>query len=221
MTDHQAAKTNKLTWNNVQLQWFYRMNRVHYHLSNLWSVNINHRKLSSSLNKPPKISTGFHSNQEADNSFLWGNLNPATWADSEIVLQTQFVNICEYRQDTQSGVGDSLSLGINLLWAGGAPWWLPQELLDSNFTSSPSHWWLRRLSVCLRWGRLGFDPWVMKMPWRRKWQPTPVRLPGKSHGHSPEGCKESDTTERLHFHFHTEPTPVWLEKSHGQRSLAG
>ena len=26
------------------------------------------------------------------------------------------------------------------------------------------------------------DPWVGKMPWRRKWQPTPVFLPGKSHG---------------------------------------
>ena len=41
-------------------------------------------------------------------------------------------------------------------------------------------------------------------PWR-KWQPTPVFLPGKSHGqksligNSPWGCKESDTTERLHF----------------------
>ena len=30
--------------------------------------------------------------------------------------------------------------------------------------------------------RLGFDPWVGKSPWRRKWQPTPVFLPGKSHG---------------------------------------
>ena len=30
--------------------------------------------------------------------------------------------------------------------------------------------------------RLKFNPWVGKMPWRRKWQPTPVLLPGKSHG---------------------------------------
>ena len=42
---------------------------------------------------------------------------------------------------------------------------------------------------------------------RRKWQPTPAPLPGKSHGrrrvvgYSPWGRKESDTTERLHFHF--------------------
>ena len=40
---------------------------------------------------------------------------------------------------------------------------------------------------------------------RRKWQPTPVFLPGESHGqrslvgYSPWGRKESDTTERLHF----------------------
>ena len=42
---------------------------------------------------------------------------------------------------------------------------------------------------------------------RRQWQPTPVLLPGKSHGQrslvgcSPWGRSESDTTERLHFHF--------------------
>ena len=30
--------------------------------------------------------------------------------------------------------------------------------------------------------RHGFDPWLEKTPWRRKWQPTPVFLPGKSHG---------------------------------------
>ena len=30
--------------------------------------------------------------------------------------------------------------------------------------------------------RLGFDPWVRKIPWRRKWQPTPIILPGESHG---------------------------------------
>ena len=51
----------------------------------------------------------------------------------------------------------------------------------------------------------GFDPSVGKIPWRKKWQPTPVLLPGESHGgrslvdYSPWGCKESDTTERLHL----------------------
>ena len=31
------------------------------------------------------------------------------------------------------------------------------------------------------WVQFGFDPWVGKIPWRRKWQPTPISLPGKSH----------------------------------------
>ena len=35
---------------------------------------------------------------------------------------------------------------------------------------------------CRRHKTHGFDPWVGKIPWRRKWQPTPVFLPGKSHG---------------------------------------
>ena len=63
-------------------------------------------------------------------------------------------------------------------------------------------------NICLQCRRPGFDPWVGKIPWRRKWQPTPVFLPGKSHGQrslagcSPWGCKESDTAAWLHFHFH-------------------
>ena len=44
-------------------------------------------------------------------------------------------------------------------------------------------------------------PWVAKFPWRRKWQPTPVLLPGESHGwrslvgYNPWGHKELDTTD--------------------------
>ena len=37
-------------------------------------------------------------------------------------------------------------------------------------------------SICLQCTRHGFSPWVGKIPWRRKWQPTPVLLPRKSHG---------------------------------------
>ena len=48
----------------------------------------------------------------------------------------------------------------------------------------------------------GFDPWVGKVLWRRKWQPTPVLLPGKSHGersivgYSPWACNELDMKEK-------------------------
>ena len=53
-----------------------------------------------------------------------------------------------------------------------------------------------------------YDSWVRKIPWRRKWQPTPGFLPGESHGqrslvgYSPRGHKESDMTEQLHFDFY-------------------
>ena len=40
-------------------------------------------------------------------------------------------------------------------------------------------WWLRWSGVCLQCWRHGFDPWVGKIPWERKWQPTPVFLSGK------------------------------------------
>ena len=45
----------------------------------------------------------------------------------------------------------------------GCPWWLGAEE-----------------SACWCW-KCGFDPWIRKIPWRMKWQPTPVFLPGKSH----------------------------------------
>ena len=51
----------------------------------------------------------------------------------------------------------------------------------------------------------GFDPWVGKIPWGRKWQLTLVFLPGESQGQrsqvgqSPWGFKELDTTERLTY----------------------
>jgi len=73
--------------------------------------------------------------------------------------------------------------------------------------SSAIPWWLRWSSDCLQSGRPRFNPWVRKIPWRRIWQPTPVFLPGESHGqrslvgYGPWGHKELDTTERLHFHL--------------------
>jgi len=87
-------------------------------------------------------------------------------------------------------------------------------------STNGNSWWLfKSLSILIGNGRLprgcsdkesacqyrrhkthGFDPWVRKIPWRRKWHPTSV-LPGESCGqrsltcYSPWGCKELDTTE--------------------------
>ena len=82
---------------------------------------------------------------------------------------------------------------------------IPRDLLDSIFKDEsagrgfpggasgeePAH-------QCRRHKRHEFDPWVRKTPWRREWQPTPVFLPGESHGqrglaaYSPWGRNKSD-----------------------------
>ena len=43
-------------------------------------------------------------------------------------------------------------------------------------------WWLSGKESAYQCRRHSFDPWVRQIPCRRKWQPTPVFLPGKSHG---------------------------------------
>ena len=56
---------------------------------------------------------------------------------------------------------------------------------------------------CRNCKRCRFDSWARKSSWSRKWQPTPLFLPGKFHGqrslvgYGPRGCKDSDMTERL------------------------
>ena len=56
---------------------------------------------------------------------------------------------------------------------------------------------------CRRCKRGGFNPWLWKIPWRGTWLPTPVFLPGESHGqrslegYRPWDCKELDTIESL------------------------
>ena len=49
----------------------------------------------------------------------------------------------------------------------GLPWWLSGKDSACQYRRGKRPW---------------FDPWVGKIPWRKKWQPTPVFLPGKSHG---------------------------------------
>ena len=73
---------------------------------------------------------------------------------------------------------------------------------------------------CRRHKRCGFNPWVGKVPWRRTWQPTPVFVPGESHGqrtlagYSPWGRQESATTE----HTCTKPCDLGHMRSHKGQS---
>ena len=63
-------------------------------------------------------------------------------------------------------------------------------------------WWLRGSRICLQCRRYRFDPWVKKIPWTRKRQPTPVFLPRESPWAEEPGRLQSmgsqlDMTERL------------------------
>ena len=55
----------------------------------------------------------------------------------------------------------------------------PSKMVDS--VPSPLRWLRVKESAC-QCRRCGFDPWMGKTPWIRKWPSTPVFLPGKSHG---------------------------------------
>ena len=52
-------------------------------------------------------------------------------------------------------------------------------------------------SQCRRLERLGFNRWVGKIPWRMAWQPTPVFLPGESHGQEEAGGLQSIGPQRV------------------------
>ena len=73
----------------------------------------------------------------------------------------------------------------------------------------------------LQWGRPRFDPWVGKIPWRRKWLPVPVFLPGKSHGQSSwwatvHGVTKSRTRlSNWHFSFIPKTTTTGEERGQG------
>ena len=77
-------------------------------------------------------------------------------------------------------------------------------------------WWLRWCRIHPKCWRPGFNPWVGKIPRRRKWQPTPVFWPGESHGQRSLAdyiysvAKESDTTGRLN----NNPLPLTPKPQH-------
>ena len=79
--------------------------------------------------------------------------------------------------------------------------WFPAHLYDTLFEiHQPGN--QKKIEFAWESKRCGFNPWVGKIPWSKKWQPTPVFLPGKSHGRrslvglQSRGRKESDTTEQ-------------------------
>ena len=94
---------------------------------------------------------------------------------------------------------------LQFLWGQSSPTFFVKKGYENfhlNFNHIPQH--LAQMVKNLpAMQETWFSSWVRKIPWRRKWSPTPVFLPGEFHGqrslvdHSPWGCKESDTTEQL------------------------
>ena len=83
-------------------------------------------------------------------------------------------------------------------------------------------WWLGGKESACQCRRCRFNPWVRKIPWRRAWQPTPVFLPGESHGqrswtgYSPWGHKESHNwaptrTKAMYLTRQVWPSPISLD----------
>ena len=82
------------------------------------------------------------------------------------------------------------------VWVSSGSWWWTGRpgVLQSMGLQRVGHDWVTELywtggtsgkepaCQCRRRKRHGFDPWVGKIPWRRAWQPTPLFLPGESHG---------------------------------------
>ena len=95
------------------------------------------------------------------------------------------------------------SFGIRVIMVSGLPRWLSGKEFAYQ---------------CNRHRRCRFSPWVGKIAWSRKWQPTPVFLPGKLHGQrslagcSSWGCKDLDTTERLSTHARNSGLIEWIWK---------
>ena len=80
---------------------------------------------------------------------------------------------------------------------------------ENNILLLNKPWWLRQWRNHLQCGRLGFDPWVGKIPCRRERLLIPVFWPGEFHGqrslagYSPWSRKELDRTEQLSLHFNS------------------
>ena len=68
-------------------------------------------------------------------------------------------------------------------------------MLFLSCTTRLPRWYSDKEATC-QCRRCRFDPWVRKIPWSRKWQPTPAFLPGKFHGQrSLAGCSPYSHTE--------------------------
>ena len=75
-------------------------------------------------------------------------------------------------------------------------WRVSNEISPIANTKHELPWWLSGKESACECRRCGFNPWVRRTPWRRKWQPTLVFLPGKPHRQRNLGAKQSLGSKR-------------------------
>ena len=76
------------------------------------------------------------------------------------------------------------------------PTWYFSDIYSHNSRSLVAQM-VKNLHAVQEIGRPGFDPWVGKIPCNMKWQPTPIVLPGKSHGPEEPGGLQSLESQRV------------------------
>ena len=145
------------------------------------------------------------------------NVDPPAFYTNGSTFTALCVCICIYSYiHPGEGNGNPLQYSCLENSMGRGTWWatvrgvtqldMTEQLSTHAFIFIISFWglprWLSGKESPCQSRRCRFDPWVRKISWRRKWQPTPVFLPGESPGqrslagYSPWGHKESDTTEQ-------------------------
>ena len=132
-------------------------------------------ELSSLASKPKLVSTGFkyrvailtpfpegpHAMGTSHDTILPQHLPPGPWSHCSLFLE------CQSPQALLVNFQSSLEIFLVLFM---------QDTFPGGTRGKEPACQFRKPK------RLGFDPWVRKIPWRRKWQPTPAFVPGDSHG---------------------------------------
>ena len=132
-------------------------------------IQINKPNITSPI-KPHQFALHLMPNRGLWDSWAWRPFcppihvakTPGSMTFSEFQRAEQFANQGRSSQETTWGRSSST--------LGDGP---PRTLLVAQMV---------KIRICLQCRKPRFDPWVGKIPWRREWQPTPVSLPGKSHG---------------------------------------